>query len=211
MTKLDKIDNIYFKREDQNITGSAKDRVIPKIVDYIAKNNFKEAVISSTGNAGISAQYFCDQKNIKLTVFVSPKIDKNKLSLIKNPIVSDKAISDAFKYAKKNNAYLIRISTDKHALEYQEIGKELLKQIPNVTDIFIACGSGATALNIKKVLPSQIKLFIVQPASYCPLSSLYDPDFNTENYTDLFCSGGMNISNAFHTANCLLEGDITKS
>ena len=84
MTPLTKIDHLYFKREDQNITGSAKDRVIPQIIKFIAKNNFKEAVISSTGNAAISAQYFCDKFNIPLKIFVSSKTNPNKLKLLKN-------------------------------------------------------------------------------------------------------------------------------
>lgn len=180
MTNLDNIDNLFFKREDQNITGSAKDRVIPQIIKFIAKNNFKEAVISSTGNAAISAQYFCDKNNIKLITFISPKTDKNKIKLIKNPIISNKPISDAFKYAKKNKAYLIKLSTDPNSNAYGAIGLEILKQIPQVSDIFIACGSGATALNIQKVLPSNIKLFIVQPASHCPLASIYDKNFINE-------------------------------
>ena len=183
MTKLYKIDNIYFKREDENITGSAKDRVIPEIINYIAKKKLKEAVISSTGNAAISAQYFCSKKNIKLTVFVGKKIEKNKLKLIKNPIISDKPISDAFKYAKSNNSYLIRLSTNNLSSNYKKIAQEVLRQIPNITDIFIPCGSGATALNIKKSLPSKINLFIVQPASHCPLASSYDPSYIPETKT----------------------------
>jgi threonine dehydratase len=183
MTKLDKIDNIYFKREDQNITGSAKDRVIPNIVNFIKKQKIKEAVISSTGNAALSAQYFCHKNNIKLTIFVSPKISKNKLKLIKNPIISQKPISDAFKYAKNNQAYFIRLSTDKLALHYGDIAAELVKQKPEITDIFIPCGSGATARYIKKKLPPSVNVFIVQPASHCPLASIYDKDYSSEQET----------------------------
>jgi threonine dehydratase len=183
MTKLDNINKIYFKREDQNITGSAKDRVIPSIINFIDQQHIKEAVISSTGNAAISAQYFCDQKNIKLTVFVSPRIDKQKLKLIKNPIISAKPISDAFKYAKQHKSYFIRLSTDKLSSHYQSIASELLQQIPQMTDLFIPCGSGATALNIAKHLPNHIKVFIVQPASHCPLASIYDHDYIPEQQT----------------------------
>lgn len=184
MTPLTKIDQIYFKREDKNITGSAKDRVIPLIINEIIKNNFKEAVISSTGNAAISAQYFSQKANLKLTTFISPKISKDKLKNLKNPIISDKPISDAFKYAKKNNAYLIRLSTNPLSLiGYQEITKEVLKQLPQTDGIFVPAGSGATALGIASVHKN---VFIVQPASYCPLASQYDKEFTPEkeNITD---------------------------
>jgi threonine dehydratase len=183
MTNLDKIDNIYFKREDQNPTGSAKDRVIPQIVDFIKQQQFQEAVISSTGNAAISAQHFCQQQNIKLTTFISPKIDPQKLKLIKNPIISPKPISAAFKYAKQNQAYFIRLSTDKLSMHYRSIATELLEQLPQITDIYIPSGSGATALNIALHLPKHIKVFIVQPASHCPLASIYDHDYLPESTT----------------------------
>jgi len=181
MTPLVQIDQIYFKREDTNITGSAKDRAIPLIIDEIVKNNFKEAVISSTGNAAISAQYYCDISNIKLTIFVSKKIDPNKLKLLKNPILSNKPISDAFKYAKQNSAYLIRISTDSEAEKgYQRIGEEIQNQLPQVTSIFVPTGSGATIFGIYKSIPGNINLIAVQPASHCPIASHYDKDYIPE-------------------------------
>jgi len=63
-------------------------------------------VISSTGNAAISASYYCQQANIPLTIFVSPKIKPNKLSLIKGHIIqSPQPISDAIKFSKANHAY----------------------------------------------------------------------------------------------------------
>ena len=82
-TPLIKIDNLYFKREDKNVTGSAKDRAIPLQIVNLIKKNYTQAVISSTGNAAISAAYFCQQKAIDLTIFLSPKISPQKLSLIK--------------------------------------------------------------------------------------------------------------------------------
>lgn len=184
MTPLIKIGQIYFKREDQNITGSAKDRAIPSIIEGLKKQGFTKAVISSTGNAAISAQYFCNLANIELIVFISPKTNRNKISLIKNPITSDKPISDAFKYAKKNNAYLIRLSTDPETEKgYQIIGKEILEQLPEVTSIFVPTGSGATIFGIYKSVPRTVNLIAVQPASHCPIASHYDKDYIPESDT----------------------------
>lgn len=184
MTPLIKIGQIYFKREDQNITGSAKDRAISLIIDEIVKNNFKEAVISSTGNAAISAQYHCNRSNIKLTCFVSKKINPDKLKILNNPILSDKPISDAFKFAKANNAFLIRLSTNSFSKSgYQQIGKEIREQLPQATSIFVPTGSGATAFGIASEFKN---VCIVQPASHCPLASHYDKNFapETETITD---------------------------
>lgn len=190
-TPLIKLENIYLKREDKNLTGSAKDRAISCQIQNLINKNFKEAVISSTGNAAISASYFCSLYNIKLTIFLSPKVDKEKLELIKNYtnniFFSDKPISQAFKYSKKNNAYLLRQSTDPSALiGYHEIGKELLEQLTTLTSIFIPVGSGTTLLGISQALPSTVKVFAIQPANNCPLSKLFDQDyiFESNSVTD---------------------------
>lgn len=167
MTPLIKLDSFYLKREDLNITGSAKDRAIPLQIENLKKLGYKSAVISSTGNAAISAIYFCKKNNIDLTIFLSSKTDKHKFNLIKkenkNIIFSDKPISDAFKFAKKNNAYFLRQSTDPVALlGYQKIGEELIEQLPQITSIFIPVGSGTTLLGISQKLPKSVKIFSVK-------------------------------------------------
>lgn len=185
-TPLIKLENFYLKREDLNQTGSAKDRAISLQIDHLKKNGFDQAVISSTGNAAISASYYCQSKKIRLTVFLSPKINPKKLSLIKknnNQIIfSNKPISDAIKYGKQNNSYLLRQSTDPIALTgYQKIGKEIIDQLPQITSIFIPVGSGTTLLGIYQAIPKTVKIFAVQPASHCPIASLFDKNFIKEN------------------------------
>lgn len=185
-TQLIKFESVYLKREDQNPTGSAKDRAIDVQTDNLVKQNISSAVISSTGNAAISALYFCQLKNIKLTIFLSPKVDKNKLEIIRkhNPeiIFSDKPISDAFKFSKKTGAFYLRQSTDPMALVgYQKIGQEIIEQLPQVTSIFVPVGSGSTLLGISNALPKNVKIFAVQPANHAPISSLFDKDFSPEN------------------------------
>ena len=130
MTPLIKLDNLYLKREDLNATGSAKDRAIEIQVKNLINKVFKKAVISSTGNAAISAAYFCQQENIKLTIFLSPHISPQKLNLLKKYdheiIMSHQPISDAIKFSKSQNAYLLRQSTDPSSLDgYQTIAEEL--------------------------------------------------------------------------------------
>ena len=184
MTPLEKFNDVYLKREDKNITGSAKDRAITLQVANLIKNGYKSATISSTGNAAISAQYFCEQNNIPLTVFVSPKTNPNKLALLKNCHHSIQPISSAFKFAKLENAYFLRQSTDPVALEgYSEIGKELVEQLPKISSIFIPVGSGTTLLGISQSLPKSVKIFAVQPANYCPIASQFDKNFTPETET----------------------------
>jgi len=187
MTPLIKFKNVYLKREDYNQTGSAKDRAISLQIANLIKNNFKSAVISSTGNAAISAQYYCQQNNIPLTIFVSPKTNPQKLKLLKNYQISRQPISQAFKFAKQNNAYFLRQSTDPVALEgYSQIGQELIEKLPQITSLFIPVGSGTTLLGISQKLPKSVKIFAVQPASFCPIASRLDKNFvpETDTITD---------------------------
>ncbi len=166
-TPLIKLENVHLKREDLNETGSAKDRAMIYQIENLIKQGFKTAVISSTGNAAISAAHFCKLSQIDLTIFVSPKIDQNKLNLLKKNscqiFISDQPISESIKFSKKNQAYLLRQSTDPSALiGYQKIGQELINQLPQVTSIFVPVGSGTTLLGISQSLPT-IKIFAVKP------------------------------------------------
>ena len=184
MTPLEKFGEVYLKREDMNLTGSAKDRAIKLQVENLLKLGFTQAVISSSGNAAISAQYFCNLKNIKLTIFVAPQTDPSKLKLLKNFILSPQPNSDAFKFAKDNHAYNLRQSTDPVArLCYQLIATEILEQYPQVSSIFIPVGSGATLLGISEKLPPVVKIFAVQPASHCPIAGNFDHNFIPETDT----------------------------
>lgn len=185
-TPLIKLDNFYLKREDQNITGSAKDRAIPVQITNLKNQGFTSAVISSTGNAAISAAHFCHQNNINLTIFLPSTVSPQKLNLLKQYdheiILSSQPISDAIKFSKKNHVYLLRQSTDPSALDgYSQIADELINQIPQITSIFIPVGSGTTLLGISQKLPQTVKIFGAQSAANPTISKLFDSQFNPEN------------------------------
>jgi threonine dehydratase len=186
MTPLIKFDSVFLKREDLNPTGSAKDRAIKLQVDNLINLQYPSAVISSTGNAAISAAFYCQEQHIPLSIFVSPDINPQKLALLPTQflIQTDKPISAAFKYAKVNQSYLLRQSTDPVALDgYRQIGEEIIKQLPKITSIFIPVGSGTTLLGISQALPPNVKIFAVQPASHCPIAAIFDTDFTPEKST----------------------------
>lgn len=186
MTPLIKFGTVYLKREDSNLTGSAKDRAIKLQIENLKNLQYPSAVISSTGNAAISAAYYCQEQKVPLTIFVSPDINPQKLVLLPTQFLvkTDKPISAAFRYAKANQSYLLRQSTDPIALNgYRQIGEEIIRQLPRVTSIFIPVGSGTTLLGISQILPSTVKIFAVQPASHSPLAAIFDSDFTPENDT----------------------------
>ena len=111
---------------------------------------------------------------------------KKKLTLLKDYpseiILTPKPISEAFKYSKKNQSYLLRQSTDPSALiGYQQIAVEILKDLPQLTSIFIPIGSGTTLLGISQKLPPSVKIFAVQSATNCPISKQFDKNFTEES------------------------------
>jgi threonine dehydratase len=220
-TPLIKLENIYFKREDLNLTGSAKDRALIFQIENLKKQGFNKAVISSTGNAAISASYYCHLNNIELTVFLSPKVNQNKLNLIKNYncqiIFSDKAISDAIKYSKKNNNYLLRQSTDPSALiGYQQIGKELINELPEASSVFVPVGSGSTLLGISQALPPSVKIFAIKPENTILTDALtvkYQP-LKNKIISVVKNSGGSNLiiqNNDILEAQKILESNNIKT
>jgi len=131
MTPLVKFASVYLKHEDQNPTGSAKDRAVKLQVENLKNLQYPSAVISSTGNAAISAVFYCQRQNIPLTIFVSPEINLQKLALLPAQFLIKTAqpISEAYKFSKANQSYLLRQSTDPVAFTgYQQIGEEIIKR-----------------------------------------------------------------------------------
>lgn len=185
-TRLTQIENIFFKHEYENPTGSVKDRGIAYQISHLYSKNIKKAVISSSGNAAISAAHYCKLAGIELTVFVSPKINTLKLKqltkLSTSIIKSSKPISDAFQYAKKNSAFNLRPSTDPVGhIGYTSIAYELDNQLSNQIDaIFFPVSSGTTLVGVGEgyqklgYLP---KFFAVQTTSVHPIASHFDENF----------------------------------
>ncbi len=172
---------------------------------YLCQQGYKSAVISSTGNAAISASYYCSKHMIPLTVFVSPKISKTKKQAISNAaiVVTPKPVSQAIKYSKHTSAYLLRQSTDPQALiGYGQLAKELSIQKPSLSSVFFPVGSGATLVGTAKFLPTGTKIFAVQPSSHCPLAAIFGitPPKKSEHIVDSISAKFLPLKNAVYSA-----------
>lgn len=184
-TSLRCIDNIYFKCEFENPTGSVKDRSISYQVSKLSQQGIQKAVISSSGNAAISAAIYCKKENIVLTVFVSPHICLAKLDVLKKLyctiIISKKPISDAARFEKNQNAYNMRQSKDDLAVPgYETIAYELYNQLPTVDAVFVPVSSGTTLVGIARGFQKIGKmpaLHTVQTESVHPIAQKFDNDF----------------------------------
>lgn len=187
-TSLKRVEGILFKCEYENPTGSVKERGVSYQISYHFSKGIKQAVISSSGNAAISAANYCQLAGIHLTVFVSININKNKLATLEKLdcqiVKTKKPISAAFQYAKKNNATNLRQSQDPVGqIGYETIAYESDKQEPNIDAIFIPVSSGTTLVGIAdglQKLGKQWSIHAVQTEAIHPIASLFDKEFNPQ-------------------------------
>lgn len=178
------ITSLYLKREDHNPTGSHKDRMTAFMMSaHLAFDKTtsekpetqKQFVVSSSGNAAISAIRFAQIAKAKLYIFISPKTPQEKIerltkaanqldiaednvqiitkedseNLKPKVFFTDRAVSDSIKFAKKYNLTLLRGSTDKYATQgFRTIAQELVENGTLFTDMFIPSSSGTTVLGI---------------------------------------------------------------
>lgn len=193
-TEETSFDGITLKREDKNPTGSLKDRGMAFLISKALEEGKRNLVISSSGNAAISAAEYCNLAKINLAVFVSSKINKRKLEKINEKgaeiFQSLRPVSEAIKFARKKNFFNLRPSRNEFGSEgYQTIAFELAQKEGVIDDFFLPVSSGTALLGIAKgfrKLGFVPRFHICQPASFCPLSGIYDKDsvLEKENLVD---------------------------
>lgn len=183
-TSLRKIEDILFKCEFENPTGSVKDRGIAYQVSKLTQNHREEAVLPSSGNAAISASHYCRKAHIALTVFVGYTIHKKKLEVLKalqtELVQTAKPVSAAFGKAQSTGAYNLRQSADPYgAIGYETIAYEILEE--EVVDaVFTPVSSGTHFVGMAQgffkehVLPA---MHLVQTETVHPVSSHFDTHF----------------------------------
>jgi len=192
------INFVVIKREDKNPNGSFKDRSLAFQISKKLEMGIKELVISSTGNAAISAIAYAKLSMLKLHVFISPKIPKEKMMKIKAAqndniriYISNKAKSDAIKLSKKKNIINLRGSIDYDAIiGYKTISYELAKQNPEIDAIFVPVSSGTNVIGIYKGYSDLMRnkeisiipqIHIVQTERIYPIAKVFDKEFERKN------------------------------
>lgn len=181
-------ENIILKREDKNPTGSLKDRGMAYLVSLAYGLGAKDLVLSSSGNAAISALSYCKLAGLNLHIFVSKKTSTGKMKKIDEldgtVTVSENAVSESFRFAKKNNFFNLRPSVNEFGHEgYKTIAYELLLAREKIDDIFIPVSSGVCLVGVFEGFNRFLKLpriHLCQPSANALLSFLYDNDFVKE-------------------------------
>ncbi|MCA9383241.1 pyridoxal-phosphate dependent enzyme, partial [Candidatus Dojkabacteria bacterium] len=151
-------------------------------------NGVKSFVISSSGNAAVSAAAYAALVDIELDIFVAEKVNPVKLQLIEkhtnNNIrvrQSKKPKSDAIKFASENNAFNLRGSLDHNAvIGFKTIAYELAEQAPDTDAIFIPCSSGTSSVGIAEGFHESdmnVRINVCQTTKIHPIAKEYDSDY----------------------------------
>jgi len=181
-------ETVSLKREDQNPTGSVKDRGMSYLVSWAYSGGKKDLVLSSSGNAAIAAAKYSQIAGINLYAFVAPSINPGKLKKLEELkakiFISPRPVSEAMKFSQKNNFLNLRPSRSEFGSEgYQTIAFELAEKDKLPEDIFIPVSSGVMLLGIFKgfkklgYLP---KVQVCQSAAVYPIASFFTNDFQAE-------------------------------
>lgn len=181
-------DEIFFKREDLNPTGSLKDRGMAFVISKVVFQGHKNFVLSSSGNAAISASEYCKLAGANLFIYVSPKINKGKLEALKKKaakiIITERPLSESQKFAAENNFISLRLSRIEFAhLGYKTISFEIAKQLGEINDIFIPVSSGVCCLGIFKGFQEigiHPRIHVCQGSSNGPIASFFDKEIHAE-------------------------------
>lgn len=128
------IERLFLKREDLQPTGSFKERAAERQIEHLVERGKREAVISSSGNAGIAVAREAKDQGVHLYAFVSPNLAQAKLSALCafEPVViqSTRAMRFANYLSARYHLPNLRPSIDDHAvIGFISLGEEIEEQM----------------------------------------------------------------------------------
>lgn len=180
-TPIIKYNNLYFKLENKNPTGSIKDRAAYNILQsLINENTIKKGdtvVISTSGNIGIAIAYFGKELGLNVIVTMPSNMSDERINLLKQyeakVVLTDASLGMAgsnelaTKIAKENNYYEINQFTSIYNQEaHFETIKEILRDLPDVDYIICGIGSAGTISGISRYIKENqldIKVIGIEP------------------------------------------------
>jgi len=181
-------EQVILKREDQNPTGSLKDRGMAYLISRAYQDGLKNVVLSSSGNAAISAANYCNLAKINLFTFVSLTIKEEKLRKITEKgarvFQTLRPVSEAIKFAHQNHYLNLRPSQNDFGSEgYQTIAFELAGSQGRIEDLFLPVSSGVALVGIAKgfkKLGFMPRFHACQSTAVHPIAAIFDDDFVSE-------------------------------
>lgn len=176
---------IVFKLEQFNLLGSIKSRtayfLVKDIISVYGDAAHMRICESTSGNLGLSLQYFCNLKNIEFLCLTDKTISSNKLGKLRENNVKyelvDSLTENGYREARINRArelqkqgYIWTNQYDNDAAilaHFVTTGPEIYRQTEGkLTHVVCAMGTGGTVIGIGKYLKSKnphIQIVGVEP------------------------------------------------
>jgi len=184
-TPLVEKEGIIFKQEDLNPTGSLKDRGLAYQISQAYAAGEKNLVISSSGNAAVSAAAYCRLAGINLFAFLPKNIEPGKLEKAREYqakiTLSDRPLSDSLKFSKKFGFKNLRPSLDPFGVEgYKTIAFEIFRELGKIDDIFLPVSSATCLVGLAegfKILGFFPRIHCCQSTKVFEIAGQFDKDF----------------------------------
>lgn len=146
---------IFIKREDLSETGSHKFRYFENKMKELKEQGVDKVVLSTTGNAGITASHYGKRLGVKVFCLMSDRGDMSKAAQIEKEggflVVTPRPVRFAKYIAKKYDIPYLRMSKDPAAVEsYKSLGKEIIEQVPDAEAIVNFATSGTSSLGLMR-------------------------------------------------------------
>lgn len=189
--------NIYAKLENQNPSGSVKDRVALYMIEQAEKkgklNKNKIILEATSGNMGIALAMVGKQKGYRVKIIMSAGMSEERKKILKiigaELILTNKKLGTqgALKLAKKMHKqnpgkYWLADqfnNPDNIKAYYNGLATEILKEIPKIDFLIIGSGTSGTLMGIttkfKKYSPQTKIIGVIPPAGY-KIQGLQNPN-----------------------------------
>jgi threonine synthase len=176
------VDQLLVKREDQNPTGSHKDRGAVEQVKRCVAERRRVAVISSSGNAALAAATYARPEDITVVALISPLTEMARAQQVIDAgarvVVTLKPINYSRQLSRIYRWPDLRPSLSPDALRgFRRLGQELARELENGGALFAYASSGTTFEAVGEVLAEEgrdIALHPVQAGLVNGLSRLFD-------------------------------------
>lgn len=150
---------IYLKFENQNLTGSHKDRESVKLVNLAIKKKYKKIGCASTGNLAISLAFYSRLNNLKCFIWLNKNTYVIKLLEELGAHVTLKKISLKNLYIESNNFFRENKILSANPGVYEQkldanryITTEILKEKIKFDSIVSSINNGSHLLGLSKNL-----------------------------------------------------------
>jgi threonine dehydratase len=182
---------LYFKMENQQITGSFKLRgVLSKFVALKEQGVVTDQVVAaSTGNHALAVCHAAKEFGSRPVIFVPATVSSSKLTKLKDLGVelfqqgsqSGETEQIAITYAKENNLPLIHPYNDQDVIAGQgTIGLEIVQQLDSIDQVFVPVGGGGLISGIASYMKGnnpKIRIIGVQPQNACEMADSIDKGY----------------------------------